>query len=87
VVTKDYRVLLNIGDNFGDFTIATHQRGRSRQGLRFRHGLLGQAVADDRQSDLRPFDTSTCGHDFKKPLAEQRKAKWDILESWVGPKP
>ena len=33
------------------------------------------------------FDTSTYGHDFKKPLAEQRKAKWDVLESWVGPKP
>ena len=26
------------------------------------------------------FDTSTYGHDFKKPLAEQRKAKWDVLE-------
>ena len=33
------------------------------------------------------FDTSTYGHDFKKPLAEQRKAKWDVLDSWVGPKP
>ena len=54
VVTKDYRVLLNIGDNFGDFDDRYRtQRGRPRQGLRFRHGLLGQAVADDRQSDLR----------------------------------
>ena len=26
------------------------------------------------------FDTATYGHDFKKPLAEQRKAKWDVLE-------
>ena len=54
VVTKDYRVLLNIGDNFGDFDDRYRtQRGRARQGLRFRHGLLGQAVADDRQPDLR----------------------------------
>ena len=32
------------------------------------------------------FDTATYGHDFKKPLAEQRKAKWDVIETWVGPK-
>jgi predicted secreted acid phosphatase len=32
------------------------------------------------------FDTSTYGNDFKKPLAEQRKAKWDAIESWAGPK-
>jgi len=24
-------------------------------------------------------------NDFKKPVAEQRKAKWDVLESWSGP--
>ena len=32
------------------------------------------------------FDTATYGHDFKKPVTEQRKAKWDVLESRVGPK-
>ena len=24
--------------------------------------------------------------DFKKPVEEQRKAKWDVLEGWAGPK-
>ena len=33
------------------------------------------------------FDTSPYGHDFKKPRDEQRKAKWDVLESWSGPTP
>ena len=32
------------------------------------------------------FDTATYGHDFKKPQAEQRKAKWDVIQSWTGPK-
>jgi predicted secreted acid phosphatase len=32
------------------------------------------------------FDTATFGHDFKKSREEQRKAKWDVLESWSGPK-
>ena len=54
VVTKDYRVLLNIGDNFGDFDDRYRSSEAERaEGLRCRHGLLGQAVADDRQPDLR----------------------------------
>ena len=54
VVTKDYRVLLNIGDNFGDFDDRYRaQRGRPPEGLPGRHGLLGQAVADAAQPDLR----------------------------------
>ena len=32
------------------------------------------------------FDSATYGHDFKKPVTEQRKAKWDVIETWVGPK-
>jgi 5'-nucleotidase (lipoprotein e(P4) family) len=87
VVTKDYRVLLNIGDNFGDFDD------------RYRSSMAERAKAFD--SDMAywgkqwlmianptygSFDTATYGHDFKKPLAEQRKAKWDVLEAWVGPK-
>ena len=54
VVTKDYRVLLNIGDNFGDFDDRYRsQRSRPPEGLPGRHGLLGQAVADAAQPDLR----------------------------------
>jgi acid phosphatase len=86
-VAKDYRILINIGDNFGDFDD------------RYRTSLEDRAKAFD--SDLAywgmqwlmianptygSFDTATYGHDFKKPLAEQRKAKWEVLESWVGPK-
>jgi 5'-nucleotidase (lipoprotein e(P4) family) len=87
VITKDYRVLLNIGDNFGDFDD------------RYRGSEADRVTAYD--SDLAywgkqwlmlpnptygSFDTATYGHDFKKPLTEQRKAKWDVIESWVGPK-
>lgn len=87
VVARDYRILLNVGDNFGDFDD------------RYRSGLADRAKAFD--SDLPywgkqwlmlanptygSFDTAAYGHDFKKPLAEQRQAKWDALESWVGPK-
>ncbi len=87
VVTKDYRVLLNIGDNFGDFD----DRYRSSEADRVK------AYQDDmaywgKQWLMLPnptygsFDTATYGHDFKKPAAEQRKAKWDVIETWIGPK-
>ena len=87
VVTKDYRVLLNLGDNFGDFD----DRYRSSEADRLK------AYQDDmaywgKQWLMLPnptygsFDSATYGHDFKKPVAEQRKAKWDVIETWVGPK-
>jgi 5'-nucleotidase (lipoprotein e(P4) family) len=87
VVAKDYRILLSIGDNFGDFDD------------RYRSSLADRAKAFD--SDIAywgkqwlmianptygSFDTSAYDNDFKKPPAEQRKAKWDAIESWVGPK-
>jgi 5'-nucleotidase (lipoprotein e(P4) family) len=87
VVTKDYRVLLNLGDNFGDFD----DRYRSTEADRLK------AYQEDmpywgKQWLMLPnptygsFDSATYGHDFKKPVAEQRKAKWDVIETWVGPK-
>jgi 5'-nucleotidase (lipoprotein e(P4) family) len=87
VVTKDYRVLLNMGDNFGDFDDRYRSSPAERQ----------KAFEDDmaywgKQWLMLPnptygsFDTATYGHDFKKPQAEQRKAKWDVIQSWTGPK-
>ena len=32
------------------------------------------------------FDAAPFGFDYKKPDADKRKAKWDALEGWVGPK-
>jgi acid phosphatase len=87
VVAKDYRILLNIGDNFGDFD------DRYRTSVAERAKLFDADIAYWGKQWLMianptygSWDTATYGHDFKKPLAEQRKAKWDVLESWVGPK-
>lgn len=87
VIARDYRVLLNMGDNFGDFD----DRYRSSEADRVKAyesdlpywGKQWLVLANPTYGS---FDTATYGHDFKKPLAEQRKAKWDAIESWVGPK-
>jgi len=87
VVAKDYRILLSIGDNFGDFD----DRYRSSEADRMKafdsdKAYFGKQWLMIANPTYGSFDTATYGHDFKKPLAEQRKAKWDVIESWVGPK-
>jgi len=88
VVTRDYRVLLNIGDNFGDFD------DRYRSGVTEREKAFDADLAYWGRQWLMianptygSFDTAPFGHDFKKPREEQRKAKWDVLEGWAGPTP
>jgi acid phosphatase len=87
VVAKDYRILLSIGDNFGDFD----DRYRTGEADRVKafdadKAYWGKQWLMIANPTYGSFDTATYGHDFKKPLDEQRKAKWDVLESWVGPK-
>lgn len=87
VVAKDYRILLSIGDNFGDFD----DRYRSSEADRMTafesdKAYWGKQWLMIANPTYGSFDSATYGHDFKKPLADQRKAKWDVIESWVGPK-
>ena len=88
VVTKDYRVLLNIGDNFGDFDdryrTSEADRAKAFEADMPYWGRQWLVIANPTYGS---FDTAPFGHDFKKPREEQRKAKWDVLETWVGPTP
>lgn len=85
-VAKDYRILLNIGDNLGDFD----DRYRSSEADRLKAFEAGMPYWGKQWLMLAnptygSFDTAPYGHDFKKSRDEQRKAKWDVLESWAGP--
>ena len=86
-VAKDYRVLLNMGDNFGDFD-DRYRTSEAERAKAFDSDMAywGKQWLMLPNPTYGSFDTAMYGHDFKKPLAEQRKAKWDALESWVGPK-
>ncbi|MDP1967055.1 MAG: HAD family acid phosphatase [Reyranella sp.] len=88
VVTKDYRVLLNIGDNFGDFDDRYRTSDAERQkAFEADMAYWGRQWLVIANPTYGSFDTAPFGHDFKKPREEQRKAKWDVLESWAGPTP
>ena len=86
-IAKDYRILLSFGDNFGDFD--DRYRGSEAERLKAyeenkeRWGREWLVVANPSYGS---FDSAPYGHEFKKPQQEQRKAKWDVLEGWAGPK-
>ncbi len=85
-IARDHRILLNIGDNLGDFD----DRYRSSEAERvkaFEAGMphWGKQWLMMANPTYGSFDTAPYGHDFKKPRGEQRKAKWDALDSWAGP--
>lgn len=88
VITKDYRVLLNIGDNFGDFD-DRYRTGEAERAKAFDSDMAywGRQWLMIANPTYGSFDTAPFGHDFKKPREEQRKAKWDALETWAGPTP
>lgn len=88
VITKDYRVLLNIGDNFGDFD-DRYRTGDAERLKAFDSDMAywGRQWLMIANPTYGSFDTAPYGHDFKKSREEQRKAKWDLLETWAGPTP
>jgi len=87
VIAKDYRVLLNFGDNFGDFDdryrLSEADRLKAFDENKDRWGREWLMLANPTYGS---FETAPFGHDFKKAREEQRKAKWDVLEGWAGPK-
>jgi acid phosphatase len=87
VITTGYRVLLNIGDNFGDFDdsyrSSEDDRLKAFEANRERWGREWLVLANPSYGS---FESATFGHDFKKSREEQRKAKNDVLEGWPGPK-
>ncbi|MCW5747267.1 MAG: 5-nucleotide phosphatase [Alphaproteobacteria bacterium] len=85
-ITKDYRVLLNLGDNFGDFSDA--YRGSESDRLKAYEANIerwGREWIMLPNPAYGSFDTAPFMHDFKKSRAEQRKAKIDVLQGWQGP--
>ena len=85
-IAREYRVLLNLGDNFGDFV--DEYRGTEAERL----AVLEQYKNRwGRQWIMLPnptygsFESAPYKHDFKLSEAAKRKAKRDALQPWPGP--
>jgi acid phosphatase len=85
-VAKDYRILLNLGDNFGDFVdsyrTSEEERLKIFEANKERWGREWIMLANPAYGS---FESAPFGHDYKKSPDEQRKAKRNVLQSWSGP--
>jgi len=85
-VAKSYRVLLNLGDNFGDFV--DEYRGTEAERLKVfedhkdRWGREWIMLANPAYGS---FESAPFKHDFKLSNADKRKAKRSVLDAWTGP--
>jgi acid phosphatase len=84
-IAKNYRILLLVGDNFGDFSDGYKGSEAERLGLyeadkaRWGHDWLMLP-----NPSYGSFESAPFGHDFKVPAAEQRAAKRNVLSPWSG---
>lgn len=84
-IAKDYRILLNLGDNLGDFTDA--YKGNEAERLKVlqdnnqRWGREWIMIANPAYGS---WESAPFGHDFKVSPEDQRKAKRNALDAWNG---
>jgi acid phosphatase len=85
-IARNFRVLLNLGDNFGDFV--DEYRGTEAERLKVleehkdRWGREWIMLANPSYGS---FESAPYKHDFKLSNGEKRKAKRSVLDAWPGP--
>jgi acid phosphatase len=85
-IAKSYRVLLNLGDNFGDFV--DEYRGSEAERLKVmeeHRDRWGREWIMLPNPSYGSFESAPFGHDFKLSNADRRKAKRAVLDAWPGP--
>lgn len=85
-IAKDYRLLLLVGDNLGDFTDAYKGSIEERQKV-FDDNTAhwGKDWIAIPNPTYGSWESAAYGHDFKTPPEEQRQKKIDALKAWSGP--
>jgi len=85
-IARTHRILLNLGDNFGDFV--DEFRGSEADRLkvleqnRDRWGREWIMIANPTYGS---FESAPFNHDFKLSPSDRRRAKRGVLEAWPGP--
>lgn len=85
VVAKDYRILLMIGDNLGDFTDAYKGTPEERQAVyEANAGKWGREWIALPNPGYGSWESAPFGHDHRLSADEKRERKRDALEAWSG---
>jgi 5'-nucleotidase (lipoprotein e(P4) family) len=84
-IAKDYRILLLMGDNFGDFTDAYKGSVEERQKVFDENAAhWGRDWLMLPNPSYGSFEAAPFGGNFKLPIEEQRAAKRGVLMLWSG---
>ena len=84
-IAKHYRILLLVGDNFGDFTDAYKGSVEERQKVFEEHAARwGRDWLMLPNPSYGSFESAPFGGNYKLPFEEQRAAKRSVLTSWNG---
>lgn len=84
-VAKDYRILLLVGDNMGDFTDSYKGNPAERlKVMKDNKDHWGKDWIVIANPTYGSWESAAFHHDFKKSPEEQRKAKRDQLDGWNG---
>lgn len=85
-IAKDYRILLLLGDNFGDFSDAYNgseaDRLKAFEAAKEHFGRDWLMLANPGYGS---FESAPFGHNFKLPADERRAKKIGALEPWTAP--
>jgi 5'-nucleotidase (lipoprotein e(P4) family) len=85
-IARDYRVLLNVGDNFADFVDEFRGTEAERLGVLEQHqARWGREWIMLANPTYGSFESAPFKHDFKLSDADRRKAKREALQAWPGP--
>ena len=85
-VARSYRVLLNVGDNFGDFVDEYRGTEAERQKVLEAHkDRWGREWIMLANPSYGSFESAPYKHDFKLSNGDKRKAKRAVLDAWPGP--
>jgi 5'-nucleotidase (lipoprotein e(P4) family) len=85
VIAKHYRILLLVGDNFGDFTDAYKGSVDERQKVYDENAAhWGKDWLMLPNPSYGSFEAAPFGGNFKLPIEEQRAAKRGVLAPWSG---
>jgi 5'-nucleotidase (lipoprotein e(P4) family) len=84
-IAKHYRILLLLGDNFGDFTDAYKGSVDERQKVYEENAARwGRDWLMLSNPSYGSFEAAPFGGNFKLPIEEQRAAKRSVLAPWSG---
>jgi acid phosphatase len=85
-IAKDYRVLLLIGDNYGDFSDDfTGSEAERVKSLEANMAHIGHDWIFISNPEYGSFESAPFMSDYKKSPDERRQLKIDALKAWKGP--